>query len=172
MQENESRDSKPDVTDKPAGPNEAAGIELRSEKVRSIIGEVPPGPVRWGTAVVALILAFLIAAAYWLPYPETVTAQATVMPSAGRTMLSCTLPAKYRNRIHRGMTAAVSASDGTTIQARITAVQRLQPENRDSGTLKVTLLLQDDKTRMPSDSRMTVSFLLKDKSFWEYLRGK
>lgn len=44
-------------------------IELRSEKVRKLIGEIPPSPVRWGTAIIALIVAALLMAVCLLPYP-------------------------------------------------------------------------------------------------------
>lgn len=33
-------------------------IELRSEKVRSLLGEIPPSLVRWGTMIIVAI--FLI----------------------------------------------------------------------------------------------------------------
>lgn len=44
-------------------------IELRSEKVRKLIGEIPPSLVRWGTAIIALIIIALLAAVCLLPYP-------------------------------------------------------------------------------------------------------
>ncbi len=44
-------------------------IELRSEKVRNIIGAVPPALVRWGIAIITLILLLLVAAVCLLPYP-------------------------------------------------------------------------------------------------------
>ena len=45
------------------------GIELRSEKVRRLLGEVPPPLVRWGTAIIVVIFAALMAAVCLLPYP-------------------------------------------------------------------------------------------------------
>ena len=44
-------------------------IELRSEKVRNLIGEIPPSLVRWGTAVIVLIFLLLLTALCFLPYP-------------------------------------------------------------------------------------------------------
>ncbi len=44
-------------------------IELRSQKVRRLIGDVPGTLVRWGIAVIALIFALLIVALVCLPYP-------------------------------------------------------------------------------------------------------
>ncbi len=44
-------------------------IELRSEKVRKLIGEIPPSLVRWGTAIIVIIFIALLAAVCLLPYP-------------------------------------------------------------------------------------------------------
>lgn len=44
-------------------------IELRSEKVRKLIGEIPPSLVRWGMAIIAIVFIALLAAVCLLPYP-------------------------------------------------------------------------------------------------------
>ena len=44
-------------------------IELRSEKVRKLIGEIPPSLIRWGTAIIAIVFLALLAAVCLLPYP-------------------------------------------------------------------------------------------------------
>ena len=44
-------------------------IELRSEKVRQLIGEIPPSLVRWGIAIITIVFIALIAAVCLLPYP-------------------------------------------------------------------------------------------------------
>lgn len=44
-------------------------IELRSEKARQLIGEIPPSLVRWGIAIIAIVFIALIAAVCLLPYP-------------------------------------------------------------------------------------------------------
>lgn len=44
-------------------------IELRSEKVRKLLGEIPPSLVRWGTAIIAIVFLALLAAVCLLPYP-------------------------------------------------------------------------------------------------------
>ena len=44
-------------------------IELRSEKVRRIIGDIPHGLVYWGTTIIVIIFALLIAVVLCVPYP-------------------------------------------------------------------------------------------------------
>jgi hypothetical protein len=44
-------------------------IELRSEKVRKLIGDIPSSLVIWGTAIIAIILFTLLTVICLLPYP-------------------------------------------------------------------------------------------------------
>jgi hypothetical protein len=47
-------------------------IELRSEKVRNIVGQIPPVLLRRGITIISLVLLVLLVSAYFVPYPETV----------------------------------------------------------------------------------------------------
>lgn len=44
-------------------------IELRSEKVRNIIGQIPPVLVRWGIAAIVVIFAILLCIVFCVKYP-------------------------------------------------------------------------------------------------------
>lgn len=44
-------------------------IELRSEKVRKLLGEIPPSLVRWGLVIMFAIFVALLAVVCFLPYP-------------------------------------------------------------------------------------------------------
>lgn len=44
-------------------------IELRSEKVRKILGEIPPSLVRWGNVILIVVFLGLLAGVCLLPYP-------------------------------------------------------------------------------------------------------
>ena len=55
---------------------QAAGdIELRSEQIREILGQVPRWVVRYGTVFIFLILVILIAVSALLKYPDVITAR-------------------------------------------------------------------------------------------------
>lgn len=53
-------------------------IELRSEKARRIIGEVPPLLVRSGIGIITAVLVALFIVASTISYPESVTVEATL----------------------------------------------------------------------------------------------
>jgi len=44
-------------------------IELRSEKVRKLLGEIPQSLVRWGMVIMLIIFIALLAVVCLLPYP-------------------------------------------------------------------------------------------------------
>lgn len=44
-------------------------IELRSEKVRNLLGEIPPSLVRWGTVIIVAIFLVLLFVICFMPYP-------------------------------------------------------------------------------------------------------
>ena len=44
-------------------------IELRSEKVRKLLGEIPQSLVRWGMVIMLVIFIALLALVCLLPYP-------------------------------------------------------------------------------------------------------
>lgn len=50
-------------------------IELRSEKVRNIIGQVPPVLIRSGTLIICVVLVVLFIISIFVPYRETIPAQ-------------------------------------------------------------------------------------------------
>lgn len=49
--------------------NVSNDIELRSEKVRNLLGEIPPSLVQWGTVIIIAIFLALILIVSFVPYP-------------------------------------------------------------------------------------------------------
>lgn len=43
-------------------------IELRSEMVRKIIGDIPSGFIRHGISIITLVLILIFLACYFIPY--------------------------------------------------------------------------------------------------------
>jgi len=79
-------------------------IELRSERVRHIIGEIPSRIVRYGITVITIVILGLLVGAYFIPYPETVSAKVQMENTHQGTI---DVPYKYVNTITRGMTVNV-----------------------------------------------------------------
>lgn len=72
--------------------SETNNIELRSEKVRQIIGKVPPVLVRTGTFIITIIVIALAVAFYTIRYSITIEVEGRVMP---HDTLQIVVPYKY-----------------------------------------------------------------------------
>lgn len=48
--------------------NDIDKIELRSEKVRKIIGDMPSGFLRHGISIITIVLILICMACYFIPY--------------------------------------------------------------------------------------------------------
>ena len=46
-------------------------IELRSEKVRNLLGEIPPSLVKWGTVIIVAIFLALLLVVCFVSYPHS-----------------------------------------------------------------------------------------------------
>lgn len=53
-------------------------FELRSEKVRSIVGQIPSSLIRYGITAIGAVLVCLLVVAYFLPYKQVYTGAATI----------------------------------------------------------------------------------------------
>jgi len=53
-------------------------IELRSEDVQDVMGQVPPAILRWGITVIALVVLLLLVGCFIFKYPDTLTGKATL----------------------------------------------------------------------------------------------
>ena len=49
--------------------NNSNDIELRSEKVRNLLSEIPPFLVKWGTVIIVAIFLILLLIVCFMPYP-------------------------------------------------------------------------------------------------------
>lgn len=87
-------------------------IELRSEKVRKIIGQIPPRIIRTGTSILFLVFFLLLAGSYFIPYPETVEVN-VILKQGKRTNESlfyaeALIPYSYLLKIQKGQSAVIS----------------------------------------------------------------
>ena len=85
--------------------NDIDNIELRSEKVRHIIGQVPPALVRTGTIVITLVVIALAIAFYTIRYPITIEAQGKV---SNNDSIEILVPYKYHYLFDEPRTARIT----------------------------------------------------------------
>ena len=99
---------------------ESDNIELRSEKVRNVIGKVPPRLVSLGTVVITIIVLALAVAFYKIPYPISIEANGEVI---NQRTVQVFVPYKYLYLFDEPRTAHVSfeGNDNASCNCDITS---------------------------------------------------
>lgn len=72
-------------------------FELRSEKVRSIVGQIPSSLVRYGIIIIGVVLIILALIAYFLPYKTIYAGSATIydLPQSKGNSLEVTIKLRF-----------------------------------------------------------------------------
>lgn len=152
-------------------------IELRSEQVRKIIGQVPPMLVRSGIGVIGLIVALLLAVAAFVSYPETADTDITLTGIRnGQAIATAELPYACITQIKPGMKAEIELEGYTSkeygyLQGTVTNVSpRIISRDGGNNYFCFTLSLQEAPF-MQQGMKGKVSVILSEKTLlkriWE-----
>lgn len=71
-------------------------FELRTEKIRSIVGQIPSSLVRYGITIIGAVLLILALIAYYLPYKTVYAGSATIYTVPQRKTDSLEIAVKLR----------------------------------------------------------------------------
>ena len=77
-------------------------IELRSEKVRNIIGQIPPRIIRTGITVIFIVILGILTGTYFFEYEYTIKTTATIEQRNDTTFILINIPANERNKVKKG----------------------------------------------------------------------
>lgn len=141
-------------------------IELRSEKVRRIIGEIPSRIVRYGITIITVVILGLLAGAYFIPYPETVTAVTRLTDARHATLA---VPYKYVNAVREGMTVSIElegydALTYGTLSATVTAVSRTPKPSAAGTVFTAQAAIGDGRYKVMGGMTGTASILVSSES--------
>lgn len=152
-------------------------IELRSEQVRKIIGQIPPLLVRSGIGVIGIIMALLLAVAAFVPYPETAECDITLTDiQQGQVSATGELPYACITQVSTGMKAEIELEGYTSkeygyLQGTVTNVSpRIISRDGGNNYFCFTLSLQEAPF-MQQGMKGKVSVILSEKTLlkriWE-----
>lgn len=153
-------------------------IELRSEKVRNIIGQVPPALVRSGIGIVFALVVMLLLAAYLIPYPETVTADVVVKTATDKgrkAFAEALIPYAYVAQVSNGMRVEVEIEGYMgrkygLVSGRVAKIDKHLVSHRGRNYFVACLLLTDEGYgRLQVRMKGTASILLSEESIWRHI---
>ena len=151
---------------------ESDNIELRSEKVRNVIGKVPPRLVSLGTIIITIIVLALAVAFYKIPYPISIEANGEVLNQ--RTM-QVFVPYKYLHLFDEPRTAHVSfeGNDNASYNCNIIS-HNAKLIYRESGNyfMAIGVVIAYGKTiPVQRYQKANIRIDISDKTLWQYVFG-
>ena len=141
-------------------------IELRSEKIRHIIGEIPSGIVRYGITIITIVLLVLLVGAYFIPYPETISAR---IEMTNRQQGTVDIPYKYVNTVKKGKNVSIEL-EGYNIEmygaanGTITATMHTPRQTAAGNVFTAQVKVTDCKYKIISGMTGTASILVSNES--------
>lgn len=141
-------------------------IELRSEKVRHIIGEIPSRIVRYGIMVITIVVLGLLVGAYFMPYPETVSATIRMANDRQGTVA---IPYRYVNQVGKGMKVSIELEgyDAETYgvaHGTITAISQTPRQKAAGSVFTAQVWITDSKYKPLSGMNGTAYVLVSNES--------
>lgn len=82
--------------------SETDNIELRSEKVRNIIGQIPPRIIRIGITVIFIVILGILTGTYFFKYEYTIKTTASIEQQDNKLIIDITIPANELVKVKKG----------------------------------------------------------------------
>lgn len=143
-------------------------IELRSEKTRKLIGQIPPYLVRCGTLIITVIVLALLAAAYFVPYPQKIDAKVIVTNSDS---VFASVPFENVAEIEVGMTATIefegySADRFGYTETVITEIDKdiINQDNTNFFKARLNIVSKPFQTDLQTGQKGSASILIANES--------
>ena len=119
-------------------------IELRSDKVRSIIGQIPPWIIRSGITIILLVIIALLVGSYYFKYPYTISTSVEFVKKDNSFVGIIKIPANEISKVKKGQKVEiyfdkVKNVNGLTFKSRIKEISNNVTISNKSGFYKATI---------------------------------
>lgn len=88
-------------------------IELRSEKVRNIVGQVPPRLTRFGITVILFIIIAFFLGMHFYEYEYVIDVKAIIYQSNNNLIINIKIPEMYIKKIKQGQKVLLNISNNS-----------------------------------------------------------
>lgn len=152
---------------------ESENIELRSEKVRNVIGKVPPRLVSLGTVVITLIVNALAVAFYKIHYPISLEATGEVV---NQRTVQVFVPYKYLYLFDEPRTAHVSfeGNDNVSYKCNIINHNAKLIHREDGNYFMAIATVNTQRQKSPvlqKYMKADVRIIVSNKTLWQQVFG-
>ena len=149
-------------------------IELRSEKVRNVIGKVPPRLVSLGTVIITVIVLALAVAFYKIPYPISIETNGEVV---NHRMVQVFVPYKYLYLFNEPRTAHVSFEgyDNISYQFDVASHSTKLVHKEDGNYFVATATINTQgnirKSVLQKYMKADIRIIISNKTLWQQVFG-
>ncbi len=146
-------------------------IELRSEKIRSMIGQIPPRITKVGLSVMFTIFVILLFAAIFFKFERIITMDALLTPSNEHVYYELKISIDNIAFIEQGQKVVLLINDNYKIETSIQSIDFIMHQNKAGcyykafGSLNSPLVHIDESILVATEIYIgetnTISYLLK-----------
>lgn len=139
--------------------SEKDNIELRSEKVRNLIGQVPPVIIRAGISVIFIIILILLIGSWFFKIEYTIKTTAAIYQNNDSLIIQLKIPANEISKIKPGQTVILDFNNIPNLfnEKMVTEIQNIPNtlEIKDGGFYTTEIILQG-KTKIESGRILSI----------------
>ena len=152
-------------------------IELRSEKVKKLVGRIPSSLVRYGTVTVSMILIVLGTVLLYLPFPETVCSEASVVKHTGNQfdLILNTSNSRFVE-IQRGDSVLLETKEMmqkealSPVYASVLQIDSIRLAGHDCGNMRIKVVLAaKDALQWKEVKSCVISYMAYNITFFKYM---
>lgn len=146
-------------------------IELRSEKVRSVIGEKPPIFIQYGMLLITIIIVSLFMVAYLIPYSEIINCKVVDMDA---NHIKVCVPYRYIDKVKEGGYIKIKFEDNLSennsfSHGKIINISKKDTLENNDSVFYAVVLMNNHQYKPNKDTHRKVFISIHNKKIWEYI---
>lgn len=140
--------------------SEKDNIELRSEKVRNLIGQIPPVIIRAGISVIFIIILILLIGSWFFKFEYTIKTTAAIYQNNDSLIIQLKIPANEISKIKPGQKVILDFNNILNLfnEKMVTEIQNIPNtlEIKEDGGFYTTEIILQGKTKIESGRTLSI----------------
>ena len=149
--------------------DETEEIELRSEKVRNIIGQIPSRIIRMGITVIFVVFLALLAGAYFFRFDRTIDTQTTVYMKNNRVHYTIEIPYNKLRYLEAGQKLVITIPDGNSFATTIQDIDSTMHINNEQTYYRIDGVINNSKLKVDEQLEAWVTIYIGQTNLIDYV---
>ena len=123
-------------------------IELRSEKVRNIIGQIPSRIVRIGISIIFIVVFLLLAGVYFFRFDRTIDLKAELYSENNKIHYTIEVPKDKMKHVLAGQKITISVHDQVSFNATVQKIGTKLYVNKHHAYYRIRGVINNTKSQV------------------------